>query len=145
MSEQISDDAKRVHDAMALHAIAGATGYFACKLIDGSPVTNETYPSRRDARRNAEKRTSDPLIILEVQPDGGSPRICQVALEYERMLYSRGFRTPDTLESEENSGLLSIPEFAHDRRRMANQLISGKPLVDPRVAVSNLPAAFRKR
>lgn len=141
----ITDAARRIHEAMALHAIAKARGYFACKLMDGRPVTNDTFPSRAAARRIAERKTSDPLIILEVQPDGGTPKGCQIALDYERMLYSRGCRTPDALETEENSGLLSIPEFAHDRRRMARQLITGKPLVSPEVTVSNLPAAYRKR
>lgn len=145
MNEKISDEAKRILDAMSLHAIAGSHGYFACKLSDGRPVTNDVYPSRGTARRFAEKITSDPLVILEVQPDGGSAKGCQAALDYERVLYSRGFRTPDSLETEENSGLLSVPEFAHDRNRMIRQLVAGKPLVSPEVTVSNLPAALRKR
>ena len=136
------DPVKRVKDTMDMHAVAGGSGYVAFNLSDGSPFMG-SYPSRRAARREAERHTRDHLLILEIQPDGMPYREANAVLQYERTLISQGVRTPDSLESEENSGLLSMPRTRHDRRRMAAQLRLGRPLLPQGLAYGNLPA-FRK-
>jgi hypothetical protein len=133
------DPVLRVKDTMDLHAVAHGSGYAVFNLASGEPVTLDLYPSRRDARRMAEKRTMDHLLILEVQPDGMPYKEAAAVLHYERTLISAGVRTPDHLESEENSGLLSMPANRHDRRRMAAQLKRGKALLPPEISYGNLP------
>jgi hypothetical protein len=142
------DPVLRVKDAMDLHAIAmseGATagGYAVFSLQTGVPITNDLYPSRGDARRMAEKRTTDALLILEAQPDGMPFREAEAVLKYERVLYSTGHRTPDSLETEQNSGLMSMPRTKSDRRRMVKQLVSGRPIT-PDGPYGNLPHFLRK-
>lgn len=123
------DDVKRVKDAMDLHAVAGMAGnYMVCSLQTGKPVTNDCYPSRMVARRFAERKTTDALLILQVAPDGMTYKEAEACLKYERTLYAAGFRTPDHFETEENSGLLSMPHNPHDQKRMIRQLVSGRPL-----------------
>jgi hypothetical protein len=138
------DPVLRVKDAMDLHALAGAFGYAVFSMQDGRPITNDTYPSRARARISGEKKTRDFLLILEVQPDGMTYREANAVLSYERTLNSMGYRTPDSLESEENSGALSMPRTAHDRKRMAKQLVTGKSLVPDSNAYGNLPYFLRK-
>ena len=142
--DQYPDDVRRVKDAMDLHALAQSYGYAVFNLRTGEPVTNDFYPSRADARRMAERKTSDHLLILEIQPDGMPYREAQAVLKYERTLTDMGIRTPDTLETEENSGVLSMPRTRHDRRRMAAQLRKGRPLTDPSETVTNLPHFLKK-
>lgn len=145
MNEEWPDDVKRVKDAMDVHAVGGSAGQYAVfSLQTGSPVNMDVFPSRRDARRIAEKSTTDALLILEVQPDGMPYNEAAACLKYERALWSSGFRTPDTFESEENSGLLSIPRTKQDRKRMAQQLISGKPILPDGLPYGNLPYYLRK-
>lgn len=136
------DPVRRVKDTMDMHAVAGGHGYVAFNLTDGRPYMG-TYPSRGTARRAAEKSTRDHLLIIEIQPDGMTYREANAVLQYERTLISQGVRTPDTLETEENSGLLSMPRTRYDRRRMAAQLRLGRPLTPVGAAYGNLPA-FRK-
>lgn len=138
------DPVLRVKDAMDLHAVAGGSGYAVFSLQTGMPVTGDTYPSRADARRMAEKRTTDHLLILEVSPDGMPYKEADAVLKYERTLISMGVRTPDHLETEENSGLLSMPRNRHDRRRMAAQLRKGRPLYPSEIPYGNLPEHTRK-
>lgn len=138
------DPVLRVKDAMDLHAVAGGFGYAVFSLQTGVPVTMDLYPSRGAARKAAERRTQDALLILEVQPDGMPYREADAVLRYERALWSSGVRTPDSLETEENSGVLSMPRTRNDRRRMAAQLRRGKPLYDPSVSYSNLPHFLKK-
>lgn len=133
------DDVKRVKDTMDLHAVAGGRGYAVFSLQTGAPVTMDLYPSRRDARRMAEKKTTDALLILEAQPDGMPYKEADACLRYERALWSAGVRTPDTLEDEQNSGLLSIPRTKKDRRRMFRQLMSGMPETPQTEAYGNMP------
>jgi hypothetical protein len=138
------DDVKRVKDAMDLHAVTGDHGYAVFRLATGEPVTRDAYPSRADARRMAERKTRDPLLILEIQPDGMPPNEAAAVLKYERTLRDMGWRTPDTLETEQNSGILSMPRTRHDRKRMAAQLIKGTPLYDPATPYGNLPHFLRR-
>lgn len=134
------DDVRRVKDALDLHAVAGNAGkYIACRLDDGRPVTHDCYSSRGEARRFAERKTTTPLLIVQVQPDGAPLNEVAAVLKYERGLWAAGWRTPDTLETEENSGLLSMPRTKADRKRMARQLLSGRPLYPSHVPYGNLP------
>ena len=137
------DPVKRVKDEMDFHAVAmqsgGDRGYAVFSMQDGRPITHDLYPSRARARQSAEKLTTDYLLIIEAQPDGMTHREADAVLRYERQLNSAGMRTPDALETEENSGLLSMPHSRHDRRRMAKQLISGRALYHESVSYGNLP------
>ena len=145
MTDQVwPDDIRRVKDTMDLHAIAmheGAVegGYAVFSLQTGKPLGNQLYPSRAAARRDAERRTSDHLLIIEAQPDGMPYNEAAAVLRYERQLASMGFRSPDSLETEENSGLLSMPRNRHDRRAMAAQLKKGSPLYPEHVSYGNVP------
>jgi hypothetical protein len=126
--------------AVAMMAGEGENGGYAVfSMQDGRPLTHDLYPSRRAARFAGEKKTTDFLLILEVQPDGMPYNEANAVLQYERTLNNLGVRSPDSLESEENSDLLSMPRNRHDRRAMAVQLRSGKPLYDPSVTYGNLP------
>lgn len=139
------DPVLRIKDEMDLHAVAGGRGYCAFNLQSGKPMSRgNTFPSRAAARKNAEKRTMDHLLILEVQPDGMTYREADAVLRYERTLISAGVRTPDHFETEENSGLLSMPRESWDRARMIKQLKSGKPLYPADVPYGNLPAFTKK-
>lgn len=139
------DDVKRVKDAMDVHAVGGSAGQYAVfSLQTGTPVVMDVFPSRRDARRIASMRTTDALLILQVAPDGMPYNEAAACLKYERALWSSGFRTPDSMESEENSGMLSIPRTKGDRKRMAAQLISGKPMLPDGLPYGNLPYYLRK-
>lgn len=139
------DDVKRVKDAMDVHAVGGSAGQYAVfSLQTGTPVVMDVFPSRRDARRIASMRTTDALLILQVAPDGMPYNEAAACLKYERALWSSGFRTPDSMESEENSGMLSIPRTKGDRKRMAAQLISGRPMLPDGLPYGNLPYYLRK-
>jgi hypothetical protein len=143
--EKWPDPVRRVKDAMDMHAVGGGRGYVAFNLQTGKSMSgHNTFPSRAQARRNAEKKTRDHLLIVEISPDGMTYREADACLRYERALVSAGVRTPDEFETEENSGLLSIPRTAHDRRRMAQQLITGKPLLPEGLPYGNLPYTLRK-
>lgn len=154
------DPVLRVKDEMDMHAVAitqggyefagTGYGYAVFSLQTGIPVTHDLYPSRGDARRIAERKTTDALLILQVQPDGMPYREAEAVLKYERGLYAAGMRTPDYMETEENSGLLSMPRTKHDQARMARQLLAGRPLTPEGVAYSNLtpkgtPPAFLRK
>jgi hypothetical protein len=117
---------------------ASGYGYAVFNLQTGIPVTHDIYPSRGDARRIAERHTTDQLLILQVRPDGMPFREAQAVLTYERALISAGLRTPDFMETEENSGAMEMPHRSWDRQRMARQLRNGKPLTPEGVAYSNL-------
>jgi len=143
------DPVKRVKDEMDFHAVAimaGGSGlseqgygYAVFSMQDGRPITHDTYPSRGEGRRICEKLTTDFLLILQVSPDGMPYNEANAVLCYERALNNMGVQSPDALETEQNSGLLSMPRNRHDRRAMAAQLKSGKPLYPEDVTYGNLP------
>ena len=137
------DPVKRVADEMNMHAAAHVMGepmgYAVFSMQDGRPLTHDLYPSRAAARKAGERITQDFLLIIEAQPDGMPLREADAVLKYERTLNAAGFRSPDALETEDNSGLLSMPRNRHDRRRMAKQLLSGRPLYHESVSYGNLP------
>jgi hypothetical protein len=139
------DPVLRVKDTMDLHAVAGGRGYVAFSLQDGKPQSPFAFPSRGLARKEAEKHTTDHLLIIEIQPDGMPYKEAAAVLQYERTLISQGVRTPDEFETEQNSGLLSMPRTRHDRRRMIAQLKKGKSAALPAdVPYGNLPYFLRK-
>jgi hypothetical protein len=143
--EKWPDPVRRIKDEMDLHAVAGGSGYCAFNLQTGKPMSRgNSFPSRAAARRNAEKKTMDHLLILEIQPDGMPYKEANAVLQYERTLISAGVRTPDEFETEENSGLLSMPRTTYDRRRMRQQLVSGRPLMPEGMPYGNLPHFLRK-
>lgn len=145
MTEEIwPDPVKRVKDEMDMHALAKGNGYVPFSLQTGKPIGHNSFPSRAIARRYAEKRCQDHLLILEIQPDGMTYKEADCCLRYERTLVSAGYRSPDALETEQNSGLLSMPRTKHDRKRMAKQLLSGRPLMPEGMPYGNLPSHFRK-
>jgi hypothetical protein len=135
------DPVLRIKDEMDLHAVAKGSGYCAFNMRTGKPISRgNTFPSRAAARRNAEKKSMDHLVILQIQPDGMTYREADAVLRYERTLVSAGVRTPDQFETEDNSGMLSMPRTSYDRARMIQQLVSGKPLYPAEVPYGNLPA-----
>lgn len=144
MVTEYPDDVKRIKDAMDVHAVAGAFGYAVFSMQDGRPLTMDAYPSRKRARKAGEKRTQDMLLILEISPDGMPYNEAAAVLSYERKLNGMGYRTPDSLETEQNSGLLSMPRTKHDQRRMIRQLTGGKPLLPEGLPYGNLPSHFRR-
>ena len=144
MTDIWPDEVKRICGAMTMHTFAKAQGYAVFSLADGRPITNDVYPSRATARRFAERKTQDSLLILEVTPDGMPPNAAAACLKYERTLADMGWRTPDHFETEENSGLLSMPEHPHDRKRMIRQLVSGSKLVPDDMPYGNLPGQERR-
>jgi hypothetical protein len=130
---------------MDLHALAGkAHEYAVFSMADGRPVTMDTYPSRAAARRYAQRKTLDLLLIIEVLPDGMPYREANAVLMYERTLNNMGVQSPDSLEDEANSGALSMPRNRHDRRRMAAQLKKGSPLYPAHIPYGNLPNLMKK-
>jgi hypothetical protein len=138
--DEIQQAAMHVKGAMDMHALAGASGqYCVFYLGTGKPVTNDTYPARGIARQFAEKKTSDALLILQVAPDGIPLKEAECCLKYERALYKGGYRTPDYDWESMNSALLEMPRNDWDKRRMAKQLISGKPLYPEGTPYGNLP------
>ena len=150
------DPVKRVKDEMDFHAVAISAGgiglsdqstypYAVFSMQDGRPITHDTYPSRAEGRRICEKLTTDFLLILQVSPDGMFYNEANAVLLYERGLNQMGVRSPDSLESEENSGILSMPRNRHDRRAMAAQLKKGKPLYPDHVTYGNLPSLRRAK
>jgi hypothetical protein len=142
--EKWPDPVRRIKDTMDMHAVGKGVGYVVFSLQDGKPLSRNTFPSRAAARTAGEKKTQDHLLILEVSPDGMPYREADACLRYERALISAGYRSPDSLETEENSGLLSMPRMPTDRKRMARQLLTGKPETPDDVPYGNLPYFLRK-
>lgn len=138
--DEIQQAAMHVKGAMDMHALAGSAGqYCVFSLEDGRPVTNDTYPARGIARQYAERKTSGALLILQVAPDGIPLKEAEACLKFERALWKGGYRTPDYDWESMNSALLEMPRMDHDKRRMARQLISGKPLCTPEETYGNTP------
>jgi hypothetical protein len=105
------DEARRMSDAMNLHALAGMRSKWVCfALADGtSPDGNTVYDTREEAiifRR----WDRDNYIYLQVQADGMSPKNAQEFLRYARMLHDNGYRMPDPRDF--NAGDKDVP--AHD-------------------------------
>jgi hypothetical protein len=135
------DDVRRVKDAMDLHAVAGSYGFAVIALADGKPLDNTAYPSWKDAVKAA-KWDRDNYMYLEIQPDGMSYEEAEAVLNYARTIHKLGYRIPSP---DWDAGPLasSMPMHPRDRRRMARQLASGRPLYPHETPYSNLPQ-YRK-
>lgn len=134
------DDVRRVKDEADMHAVAGSRGWFAVAMADGKPLDHTAYESWNDAVRAA-RWDRDRYIFLEIQPDGMTYREAEAVLKYARGMYDMGFRIPSP--DWEHGQAMSMPYHAHDRKRMARQLVSGTPLIPDDVPYGNIPA-FRK-
>lgn len=133
------DCAKRIKDELDMHAVAGARGWAVFALADGTPLDHTAYDSWNAAVRAA-RWDRDNYAFVEIMPDGcPSYRAAAAILHYARTLSRGGYRIPSP---DWDAGPLaaSMPAQPHDRRRMARQLISGKPLLPEGFAMSNLPA-----
>lgn len=135
--ETVPDDVKRVKYAMDMHAVAGSRGWAAFKLEDGS-TDNVVYDSWSDAVR-AMKWDRDNYMYGEIQPDGMTEQFAAAVLNYARAMHRMGWRIPSP---DWHAGELasSMPYQPSDRRTMARQLISGKPLYPEGFVASNLPS-----
>ena len=134
-----ADAARRIQDEANLHAVAGARGWFAVALADGKPMDHVAYETWSDAVKAA-KWNRDRYIFLEIQPDGmPSVREAAGALLYARGMHDMGYRIPSP-DWEAGPMASSMPQQARDRRVMARQLASGRPLLPAGWAMSNLPS-----
>jgi hypothetical protein len=131
------DDVKRVKDEMDYHAVLGHFGWVAFKLADGSPVDHTAYETWNDAVRAA-KWDRDRYMFLELQPDGMTYAAAKAVLDYARTLSKMGFRIPSP--DADFGQAMSMPYRPRDRRVMARQLASGKPLYPQGFVASNLPS-----
>ena len=117
-----SDEARRIADAMTLHAIAGQAGQWASfRMSDGREVQPHVAYATRIAAVKAAGWDRDTTVYLEITPDGMEPKAAQAFLGYARFLHDRGWRLPDP-EFDYDGGM---PELKSDRLLMARHLISG--------------------
>ena len=132
-----SDDAKRVSDEMALHAIAKSRGWAIFALADGRPFDHTPYESWSAAVK-ATKWDRDNYMYCEIQPDGMPLREAEGVLKYARTVHKMGHRIPSP---DWEGGPLSsmMPMRSWDRKAMARQLASGKPLATPGDGWGNTP------
>lgn len=131
------DCVKRVKDEMDLHALAGDHGWAVFALADGKPLDHVAYPTWSAAVRAA-KGDRDNCMFVEIPPDGfPSYRHAAAPLHYARTLSRAGYRIPSP---DWHAGPLasSMPLQPRDRRLMARQLASGRPLLPEGWAMSNL-------
>lgn len=122
LDPEFADAAKRMADAMTLHAIGGNGGRWASFRIDtGAEVIPHTaYATRIEAVRYA-KWNRDTVVYLEIVPGGMQPKEAGAFLQWARFLHSQGWRLPDP-EFDFDGGM---PDMRADRLAMANHLISG--------------------
>lgn len=115
----VSDEARRIAEAMTLHTLAGAAGRWAAFRMDDGRERHRMrpFPSREDAVR-ACSWDRDETVYLEIQPDGMPPEAAQACLDFQRALHDAGFRLP----SPDFHFDLSRPMFPWDRRAMIRHL-----------------------
>lgn len=130
------DEVKRVCDEMNMHAELRQRGWVAFALQDGSPLDHAAYPTWNDAVKAA-KWDRDRFMFLEIQPDGMTHQEACAVLDFARKLYAGGYRIPNP--EWDNYQASTMPLNPHDRKRMARQLITGKPLLPSDVPYGNLP------
>lgn len=92
-----TDDARRMADAMNLHAVCKSKGWAVFALADGR-TDNVAYDTR-DAAVRAKRWNRDNFLYLEI-PAGGvnDPAEMQACLDYARALHKAGYRLPDPRE-----------------------------------------------
>lgn len=137
--QALEEAAKRLKDEMDLHAIAKSRGWVAFHLADGKPADHVVYERRQDAVKHM-RWDRDNFLYLEIQPDGMPLKEGIAVLTWARFVHKMGWRIPDP-EFDMPPGM---PRTRRDRRLMARQLVSGKPLVPEGFALSNLPSERRK-
>lgn len=131
------DAVKRVKDEMDMHALLKQRGWVALSLADGKPLDHACYPTWNDAVK-ATRWDRDNYIYLEVQPDGMPYQEAAAVLDFARKLHAGGYRIPNPDWTDYQASVM--PRTAHDRRRAAKQLLTGKPLLPFDVPYGNLPA-----
>lgn len=136
------DEVRRIKDEMDMHAVARSRGWVAIAMQDGTPLDHTAYETWNDAVRAA-KWDRDRYMFLEIQPDGMSYREAEAVLAYARGMYDMGFRIPSP--DWEHGQAMSMPVHAHDRQRMARQLVTGRKLIPDDVPYGNIPAFTRKK
>jgi hypothetical protein len=128
----------RVYDELTMHTLAGsAHKWCAFHLSDGSPLDHTAYETWSETVKAA-KWDRDNFMFTEVQPDGITYKAADAILRYARMIHQLGHRIPSP-DWEAGPMVASMPANRHDRRRMAKQLKSGKPLYPADVSYGNLP------
>lgn len=122
LDPEFADAARRMADAMTLHAIGGNSGRWASFYLGtGHEVIKHTaYATRIEAVKFA-KWDRDRIVYLEITPDGMQPREAGAFLKWARFLHSQGWRLPDP-EFDFDGGM---PDLKSDRLAMARHLISG--------------------
>lgn len=131
----VTDEAKRIKDEMDLHAVAGSFGWAVFRLSDGAPVDHVAYERWQDAVRHM-RWDRDNYMYVEIQPGGMPYNEAQAVLNYARGIRKMGHRIPAPDWADHQA--MSMPYQPWDRRTMARQLVSGRPL-DSR-GFSNLPS-----
>lgn len=135
--EIVPDEAKRISDAMNLHALAGMKGKWVCfALADGtSPDGNTVYDTREEAVL-FRRWDRDNFIYLQIAPDGMQAKIAQDFLRYARMLHTNGYRLPDPRDFNTSSAAGdqdyaaqdSMPLLVTDRLAQIRELTGRKHL-----------------
>lgn len=122
LDPEFADAAKRMADAMTLHAIGGNGGRWASfRIGDGHEVIPHTaYATRIEAVRFA-KWNRDTVVYLEIVPGGMEPKEAGAFLQWARFLHSQGWRLPDPGFDFDGG----MPDTRADRLAMARHLISG--------------------
>lgn len=89
-----TDAARRMADAMNLHAVCKSRGWAVFALADGA-TDNVAYEQREEAVR-AKRWDRDNFLYLQIPAGGVSdPAEMQACLDYARALNEAGFRLPD--------------------------------------------------
>jgi hypothetical protein len=115
-----SDDARRMADAITLHAVAGNGGKWAViTLADGRPRDLVAYDTREDAVRST-RWNRDYFVYILIQPDGMQPKEAEAFLSYARQLHDAGFRLPDPADTIQPD--ITMPLLAQDRKRQIKLL-----------------------
>jgi hypothetical protein len=86
--DQCCDAAKRMSDAITLHAIAGSAGkWVLIKLLDGSLVDRlGLYPDRVTAEA---RKTHPAQIAIMIPPGGFRASECEEVIHYHREVYDQ--------------------------------------------------------
>lgn len=118
----VSDEAKRIADAMTLHTLAGSAGKWASfRMSDGHEVQKATAYDTRIQAVMAARWDRDTTVYLQITPDGMQPKEAEAFLKYARFLHSQGWRLP----SPDFDYDASMPMLKSDRYKYARHLVTG--------------------
>jgi hypothetical protein len=115
-----SDAAKRMSDAMNLHAVAKSQGWASFALADGSTDLTP-YSSWSEAVR-FKNWDRDNYLYLEIPPDGMPAHEAECVLKYARALHNAGYRIPGPDFNHDPS----VPMFSWDKKSTINTLVKKK-------------------